>query len=231
MGLSLAVGILADLKKADEEGFLHFQAEFAKINEALRTAGLPPYQEPVEIRKDYSGYMYGYSGLHYLRRIAAHLWAGRGLPEPGDDSSGKDPIMRKYYDRLGDPPASFLAGLLGRKRPVAPRFDHLMFHSDAEGFYIPVRFTEVIYPDAKLAIAGGMIGSSPVLKGECEALARALELPLDLDPESEEVWGATESQGKGDTKWKKYGIESFTCLRLWQASRVSVEQGAAIVFT
>ena len=46
--------------------------------------------------------MYGYSGLHYLRRIAAYLWADKPIPSPGKDNPEKDPLLEKYYSSLGD---------------------------------------------------------------------------------------------------------------------------------
>lgn len=68
------------------------------------------------------------------------------------------------------------------------------------------------------------------LKGDCEALAGVLELPLDLDPESEEVSRAMESQGEGARTWQRDGIESFTCLQLYAAANHSITTGAALVF-
>jgi hypothetical protein len=68
------------------------------------------------------------------------------------------------------------------------------------------------------------------LLDECRRLAVALQLPLDLDPESEEVWKASETQGRGDVQWQRYGIESLVCLRLYKACEHSLERQAAIVF-
>jgi hypothetical protein len=58
-----------------------------------------------------------------------------------------------------------------------------------------------------------------------------LELPLHLDPQAEEVWQASESQGHGTLQWQRYGIESFVCLRLYEACEHSLDQQAAIVFS
>ena len=81
-----------------------------------------------------------------------------------------------------------------------------------------------------LDVTGDLIGSAPRLLAECMELAAALEVPADLDPESDEVWEAAESQGEGEVKWQRYGIESHTCLALIRACRASVETGAAVVF-
>ncbi|MFL5242013.1 MAG: hypothetical protein ACJ8FY_07885 [Gemmataceae bacterium] len=106
-----------------------------------------------------------------------------------------------------------------------------MQHSDAEGYYLPQDFPKVLFPPEDLEIPGGMVGSSVRLHDECKRLANWLQLPLDLDPEAEEVWEAAfDKQGEEDEVWHRYGIESFVCLRLYAASKHSMEHGAAIVF-
>jgi hypothetical protein len=74
-----------------------------------------------------------------------------------------------------------------------------------------------------------MIGSSQALLAELTRVARALGLPPDLDPASDEAFEAAENQGRGES-WKAYGVESLTCLQLQAAARASVERQAAIVF-
>ena len=75
-----------------------------------------------------------------------------------------------------------------------------------------------------------MFGSSHALLRECKELARVLELPEDLSLEDEAVWRAVETQGEGEEKWERYGVESYTCLALIRACEASVETGAAVVF-
>jgi hypothetical protein len=230
MGLSLIVGILADLKDQDEEGAEHYRAQFEAVNQALKAEKLPIHQEPETLESSYSGDMFGYSALHHLRKIAAFSWAGFDLPTPWTEDPTKDPIVQEYYDSLGERKPSLLSRFFGKPRLASPRYDHLMFHSDAEGYYLPQDFDAVIYPHPRLKIAGGMIGSSVHLKKECESLARLLELPLDLDPESDEVLEAVEEPGKASTKWKSYAKACHACLRLWGACDFSLKNRAAIVF-
>ncbi len=230
MGLDITVGILADLRNRDPEGFRYYKQIFTRLNKALKAENLPEHHEPIDLNgaRPLSYQMYGYHGLHYLRRIAAHLWAGKGLPPPGDDQAVKDPLVGEYDFTLGrDSGGVQLPGDSSRK---VRKFDHLMFHSDCEGFYVPIKFEEVIFPDRSLDIPGDMVGSSYMLLEECKILAEALELPLELNPESEEVWEAPDNQGQGKVKWKRYGVESFTCLRLYHACKTSINLGAAIVF-
>jgi len=221
MGLSLCVGILSDLAE-DSEGLADFRRQFDKVNRTLKQAGLPPHAEPAKLPSgSWSCDLAGYSALHALRRIAAWLWAGKGLPPAPVADADKDPLVERYLETVG------------RNAPRRPtgtqfRFDHLMLHSDSEGFYVPIEFPNVLFASRAAGLAGGLIGSSAMLKNECEVLAGALALPLDLDPASEEVVTAADSGGPG---WRLYGQEAHSCLALHKAAEVSLKTGAAIVFT
>jgi hypothetical protein len=225
VGLNVIVGARLE---DDPELLENLRADFAAVNEALREAGLPEHHEPESADwtpVDYD--MIGYSGLHYLRRIAAHLDNGGPLPPPGtEESVDGDSVLERYYDRAwgGSTVRGFLRATFARNK--SGRFDHLMLHSDAEGFYIPIRFDEVLVSEE---VVGGMIGSSQGLYDELLEVARALGLPTDLDPDSDELLEAARSQGEGEG-WKAYGIESLTCLQLLGAARASVKHDAAIVF-
>lgn len=222
MGLAVHVGILLDVAESDPEMLDDFRGDLANANAVLAENGLPTYTEPAAGSWEPLSFdMYGYSGLHYLRRIAAYLAAGRGLPPPGDDDASSDPVHEAYYDAVAGKPRLF------RKGPKFDRrFDHLLVHSDAEGFYVPVEFDDVLFSED---VPGAMLGSSHALVRECEEVASALEIPPDIDPESEELWHASDEQGDGEG-WRRYGVESFTCVRLLAAARESVERGAAVVF-
>ena len=82
MGLALSVCGHADRLAMDSEGAEWFQSSMSKINDELAKAGLAAHNEPTEC-EEWDGEMYGYSGLHYLRRVAAHLDATGELPSPG----------------------------------------------------------------------------------------------------------------------------------------------------
>ena len=224
MGLALCVGVPSEIRDSDPEYIAYFEEQVEAINGVLESFGLPLHHEPfdVEDERTFECDMIGYSGLHYLRRLAAHLALGRELPPPGGDDAGGDPVLSDYY-RIFD--ASFARG-----EASGIAFQHLIVHGDAEGYYLPVEFEDVIIPDASLEIAGGMLGSSHALLRECRELAQGLELPEDLSLEDERVWQAVESQGEGEAKWERYGIESYTCLALIRACEASVDTGAAIVF-
>ena len=231
MGLALEVGILVSLRGSDEEGLASYRGQFDAVNRALRAAGLGPHREPegAVAGLPWSADMAWYSGLHTLRRIAAHLWAGEGVPPPGSAGDTADALSEAYYRRGGVAPVPLLGRLLGGGGPRGPRFDHLMLHSDAEGYYLPLDFEKVVVPAASLQVAGGMIGSSPRLLRECEVLAEALGIPATVTADDEEVALAMEARGQG-AGWRRHGVETFCCLRLLEASRISVATGAALVF-
>ena len=224
MGLSLSVGILAELAERDAEGYEYHQRQFAQLNHALLAAGLAPHNEPSAPRgrAPWSCAMWGYSGLHYLRRIAAHLWADQPLPPPGTEEDMRDPMRDPYVDRA-------ISLTYSPTHPAAAA--HLIWHSDAQGYYLPVDFSEVIFPTDEFKIPGGMIGSAIALREECARLATALAIPDDLDPEDREVWECASQQGyPSATRWREYGIETFTCLRLLRACEIALDSGCAIVF-
>ncbi|MGC4998154.1 hypothetical protein [Streptomyces sp. DT195] len=69
------------------------------------------------------------------------------------------------------------------------------------------------------------------LLAETRRLAEALGLPEDLDPHSEEVFEAADAEEPAGEGWQRYGVESYVCLQLLQAARLSIASGAAIAFT
>jgi hypothetical protein len=93
MGLSLEVGILADLKDSDEEGFEWHADAFHRLNSYLATLGVPLHNEPHDCEV-WSGDMLGYSGLHDVRRIAAYLDSGQPPPAASTDGAADDPCLK-----------------------------------------------------------------------------------------------------------------------------------------
>jgi hypothetical protein len=232
MGLSIQVGMVADLKRNDPEGCEQYREGLAKLSKLLVAAGLKPHAEPEELPEEqvWSSDMWGYSGLHRLRRVAAHLALGLPLPPPAKDDAD-DPVTERYYAAASGGGGGLLARLLGKTpRPQKLAFQHLILHSDAEGYYLPQDFPDVFFPATSAAIAGGMVGSAPRLLDECRRLATALGIPADLDPESDELAEAAESPDPAAEGWRRYPIETFGCVRLIAACEASLKTGAAIVF-
>jgi hypothetical protein len=232
LGLSLSVGYLADLLSGDPEGSTEVSRYFERLNEALVGAGYKPHREPVELDESlrFSCDMWGYSGLHQLRRIAAYAAFGLPMPPPLAKDATDDPVLKRYYAEVTQQ-SSLVAHIFRSRRGDSLRYQHLIVHSDAEGYYVPQDFPKVIFPADSLKIPGAMIGSVPRLKDECQALAKLLEIPDGLGAESDEVLEAAEDPGSGTVHWQRYGIESFSCIRLLAACQASLKTGAAIVFS
>ncbi len=233
MGLALEIGLLAFLKVHDPEGFDTYKKQFEYLNLILEEHRLPTHNEPTILKnsqKTWSCDMWGYSGLHNLRRVAAHLAFNDQLPQPisKDIRASQDKMLKKYYDSLSQQSSkSKWKRLFNKPHQFNLRFQHLLIHSDAEGFYLPVDFGDVIQDKV---IFGGAVGSSHQLLNECKFLADKLELPLDMNHESEALWDAADNPESGHKLWQRYGVESFTCLRLIRASEESIKLGSAIVF-
>jgi hypothetical protein len=241
VGLALEVGMLADLLVNDEEGSSWFGEDMAKLNGVLARAGLAAHADP-ERAEVFSTGTYGYSGLHYLRYCAAHLHYNGALPPPiqqDDDPSG-DPTYARYSEEFeieneGADPGVFA-------KPSRRAFDHLIMHSDAEGFYLPQRFERVLISGAE---AYGWVGSSFALQAECERLAAALRLPRDMlaDAESAALYEAIQaakprkglfSVFKGrrapEEPWRQHPVAALMCAKLHVFAGHSIRTGAALVF-
>lgn len=215
MGLNIVVGALVDAEDDDYTEMV--RADFVAIGELLERAGARQWTEPDLDEEEGAEFeAWGYSGLHTVRRLAVHLAADGRLPEPLDRTqrATDDPLLSKVYEDLpSDPPGPF---------------DHLVHHSDCEGYYVPVDFAHVIV-DKKAP--GGYLGSSVRLLAETRRLAEALGLPEDLDPDSEEVSDAVDAEDPAAEGWQRYRVESYVCLQLLRAAKLSVSTGAAIAFT
>lgn len=224
MGLDLLVGALSQPLEEEEASF---RGQLKVVNALLARAGLGKHEEP-ERCEVWSVQAGGYSWLHHLRRLAAHLELHGRLPEPGDSEASKDPVATQYYD-LSVGAVRGWRRLLGKGKPRRQSFDHLMLHSDAEGFYVPMEFDVVLFGDEQHEVSGGMLGSSHQLLRQCERLRETLGIPETLTPEDDELWAAAESQGEG-RGWRRYGVESFSCVALLHGARKSIEQRALLVF-
>ncbi|MGW4892509.1 hypothetical protein ACWEQL_09610 [Kitasatospora sp. NPDC004240] len=210
MGLNIVVGELADVE--DDADVVR-----AGIGELLERAGAHPWTGPDRPGVERTVFeSWGYSGLHAVRRLAVHLAESGRLPEPLDEN------RRATADLL-------LGTVQGTPPGETPGpFDHLIHHSDHAGHYVPVDFAHVIVADSA---PGGHLGSSVRLLAETRRLAEALGLPEDLDPHSEEVFEAADAEEPATEGWQRYGVESYVCLQLLQAAKLSIATGAAITFT
>lgn len=242
MGLALEVGMLADLIVNDDEGAEWFREDLKKLDGVLAKVGLAAHAEPAQSAV-HSTSTYGYSGLHNLRRCAAHLQFNGSLPPPlaPDEQAMHDPLYTRYSAEFVDENNGAEPGTFAKASTRL--FDHLIMHSDAEGFYVPQDFARVIISDDQ---AYGWVGSSYALRRECARVAATLELPNDLlaDYESERFSAAIrETQGaarKGwslfkpkpvpRAPWEEHPIAAMLCAKLHGFAEHSIRTGALLVF-
>ena len=211
MGLSINVGMLADLLENDVEGADWFREAMDDVNVVLAENGLGPHVEPetlpaLDNRSSIDGFPYSF--LHYLRRVAAHVAESPGwiaTPFPESSSPTDDPLV---IQQLGNMES------------------HLLCHSDCVGYYLPIPFTEVIFDDAE-RIPGGLLGSSFQLMKELVAIAPALDIRLkDGTLEDDEVERINDQVEAECPLW----IEKMVWLLLIESARLSIQHKTAICF-
>ncbi len=211
MGLAISIGYLEDMLENDQEGAQWFRDNLAQLNRVLEQHGLQPHQEPVrleDLQMRATCGSFPYSFLHYLRRVYAHVaqnpnWRAEPLKNGKDPSN--DSVLDMEYAMLSS---------------------HLLCHSDAEGYYVPQDFTDVIFDDSG-TIPGGMIGSSHQLLRELVMVAPALGIVLENGELSDAEAERINEVGASD---KGLWIEYIVWIALFEAARLSIEHNTLIVF-
>lgn len=241
MGLAISVGMLADLLINDEEGGEWMREDLEKLNGVLARAGLAAHIEPTETDTLSIG-TYGYSGLHHLRRCAAHLQFTGKLPAPfkANEHPHSDVLYARYGAEFESENGNAAPGAFARAS--ARRFDHLFMHSDAEGYYIPQKFERVLISGD---LSYGWVGSCHALASECERIAEALELPADLLANGEDLafQDAIVCESKPPRRrwpffkpraemppWHSYSVAAMLCAKLYTSATHSIRTGAALLF-
>lgn len=231
MGLAISVGVLAEVSD-DREGAKFERRRFKHLNKWLRRAGLPKHAEPKDLSEVLSYDGLGYTGLHCLRRFAATIWARNEWPLPleSGEQAANDPVLKQLSLTcdwsLGKNGFRMFRSPAGH----GPSFDHLVFHSDCDGVYLPCVGAEVLLAPSQQKGEVEAVGSSRELERECKELARILEIPETADPEDEQLWRVSDNPASTGAPWQRYGMEAFVCLRLLRAAEQSLRTGAAIVF-
>lgn len=240
MGLSVTVGILADLLENDEEGTGWLENHFAEINDLLAANGLQKHLEPEDCNF-WCADGYGYFGLHALREIAGLVWMGKEVPRD-ILITGKDetPSECELFDAampllMGDDKKGWLSRF-SRKKKASPSlpFLHLVAHSDAEGYYVPIDFPVPLIPDVMLEETETLwpLGSVQQLSKEIVALKDHLEIPNDLTSQSDELIECLEGNkpNMDGALWEAQPIATHSALILKEACDASMKTGASISF-
>lgn len=207
MSLSISVGILADLLVNDPEGAEWVRSDFAIINDLLHRRGLPRHEEPASLPRldDRSGLVgCPYSYLHHLRRFyARRIHRPDQVPPPGvhGEKPAHDPILNE----------------------VSSPKHHLLWHSDCEGYYLPIDFPEVLEGEG---ITSAGVGSSVRLLEELILISR----PLGILLRDGHLSDGDASTISNEDDAIPYSIERQTWLALYEAVRLSIGHRTAIHF-
>ncbi len=213
MGLAIGVGMLAKFDGVDGKAAARIRRDIDAINTELEARDLRKHREPESFDESLDSRAsltsFPYSWLHYLRRFAAHVMRDpKWVPypvEPGEDPA-EDPVLRQMYRDMDS---------------------HLLCHSDSEGYYVPVDFSELIL-DPEHEISGGVVGSSHQLRRELSVLSDALEIQLDDDGQLSD--GVAQEVSEQRPTSIPFAIERLVWLALWESTRLSIERRTAIVF-
>ncbi|MBS0262614.1 MAG: hypothetical protein JSS02_11735 [Planctomycetes bacterium] len=213
MGLAIETGILADLICHDPEGADELRECFTRVNEVLAENRLPPHQEPEQLpaQESRAGLCsFSYSFLHHLRRVYARATDDPGwqpTPTPADEDAAEDPAIDEVTCLMTS---------------------HLLCHSDCEGFYLPIHFTDVVVDDRNQErIPGGFLGSSYRLQEELVMVAPILGIKLDRGALSDAEADRINRDADSETDW---WIELIVWISLFEAARLSIEHQTAICF-
>lgn len=188
------------------------QLALPAIDALLAEAGLTPHREPkslpAEARSRAGLCRFPYNDLHRLRRVYAHVaedpdW--QPTPAPSPYQPGDDPVLESEIDML---------------------CSHLVCHSDAEGLYLPIDFDDPLFAKQSGLLPGDILGSSFALRRELQAIAPALGIRLGPDGALDDA----EIRRLESDDSSPFQIEIAVWLALYEASRLSLEYGSAIVF-
>jgi hypothetical protein len=212
MGLAIYVGALAQFKTTDAAAYEWHKVQLGIVNTVLAEKHITQHFEPeilpaMDSRDGFGGFPYSF--IHYLRRIYAHKQLDPNWT-PVEIADGQDPA---------DDPA------ISHELAVQVS-SHLICHSDADGYYVPVEFAKPLIDDR---LCGGMLGSSQALMRELIKIAPALGISLTdhgelTDAEAQRIDEAADEEAP----WEK---ELVAWLSLFEAARLSIRHKTAIVFS
>jgi hypothetical protein len=209
MSLGLTIGQLAHFLEDDyAEGVAEIQRDLDEINRLLASNGLPAHIEPRTVPKLRSrsrlDHM-GYSMFARLQRAVAYSRQTR----------------RKFV------PAQTMATPWQHTLVLAERElrrSHLICHSGAEGYYVPIDFPNPLFVEPKV-LAGESVGSCQAAMRELILVAPLLNIPL----ENEQLADATAEELNDDWDGPLYD-ERQAWLVLFESFRLSIELGAVVSF-
>jgi len=207
MGLAISVGYIAELTEYDPESVDDLRADYDTVNVVLAANGLPEHHEPdslpeLDDRTPILGFPY--SCLHELRRVYARHMVASG-------QTGLPPGLVVTDETIVD--------------HVSSEQHHLLWHSDCEGFYVPIDFPNVLIDDR---LSGTTLGSSQRLLAELQNVAPALGISLTKAGDLSEAEAADlEALIESDSPLATPAMVWFA---LFEAARLSIAHSTAIHF-
>jgi hypothetical protein len=208
MGLEVSVGA-GGVAPGDGEALAHYQGQLDRLGDALAERGIA-WREPVGVpvpamRAHVGGFPC--SCLAYLRRAVALQGYAETVPPVG--AAG---ITAQDERRIRDE-TSMLSS-------------HLLCHADNAGYFVPVDFPEPLFLAEDIA-GNGMIGSSHGLMDELRGLAPVLGITLTrggelTDEEAARIFALPDGAD--------FAVETMVWLTLFEACRVSIAGGHAVIF-
>jgi hypothetical protein len=96
-----------------------------------------------------------------------------------------------------------------------------------EGWYVPVDFKDMLYDEAATKLPGGILGSSQRLLSELRSLGPWLGIVLDPAGDVDDAGASRLNKATEDDPWFR---EKMAWFHLFEATRLSVELGTAVVF-
>ncbi|MBU2708707.1 hypothetical protein KCM76_22130 [Zooshikella marina] len=209
MGLFVSVGLYSDLLQNDAEGAGLLKRGFEDLNAVLRKNGIEQHIEPEAtfyLNNRSACKSFSYSYLHYLRRFYANIietpdW--RPMPVSDGVDPATDTVLEEQMMMFSS---------------------HLLCHSDCEGFYLPIKFNDILVGDK---VPGGLLGSSYMLFKELIEIAPKLGIELEngelSDQEAQRINLINESNS---SFYREYCV----WIALYEAARLSIKHKSAISF-
>lgn len=205
MGLAISSGELAYTLKEDPEGAEWIEKDLVIINSKLKKNGIKEHTEPKDLPEVKMSCIEGfpYSFLHYLRRIYALDYLGKEVtPTNGDLTKQDDDIIDEASEMMDS---------------------HLLCHSDAEGYYVPIEFDDVIFSEE---IPGGMLGSSYKLFSEIIKIANR----IGIEVKDGEISSDTYNELSEANEEHPYYIERVVWFALYENCKNSIQNNTLISF-
>lgn len=209
MGLAITVGNPC-FGGPDVAGEEYFRREFEQVGEALLAEGvdwpLPETPRPSGTRSCAIGFPYGY--LHHLRRAYALDQAG----QPVSPVASPEELVR------ADGCVADATAMLD---------SHLLCHSDAAGYYVPVPLADPVFlPDGVKVAGDGMVGASQGLLAELVGIAPPIGVRLESDGTLTDAEAARLFTNADDP----FEVEQVVWLTLHESCLLSIDSGHPIVF-